>query len=82
MEALAGGADVVITGRIGDPAMFLGPLVHEFGWAMDDWDALGRGTAVGPPARMRRTGDGRVLRRSRLQGCRRFGPARLSDRLR
>src|SRR3954453_14711973 len=47
VEALAGGADVVITGRIGDPAMFLGPLVHEFGWAMDDWDALGRGTAVG-----------------------------------
>jgi hypothetical protein len=47
VEALAGGADVVITGRIGDPALFLGPLVHEFGWAMDDWDTLGRGTAVG-----------------------------------
>src|SRR3954452_10117744 len=47
VEALASGADVVITGRIGDPALFLGPLVHEFGWAMDDWDALGRGTAVG-----------------------------------
>ena len=47
VEALAGGADVVITGRIGDPALFLGPLVHEFGWAMDDWDALGCGTAVG-----------------------------------
>lgn len=47
VEALAGGADVVITGRIGDPAMFLAPLVHEFGWAMDDWDRLGRGTLVG-----------------------------------
>ena len=46
-EALADGADVVITGRVGDPALYLGPLVHEFGWAMDDWDALGRGTAVG-----------------------------------
>src|SRR5215211_7630998 len=46
-EALAHGADVVITGRIGDPALYLGPLVHEFGWAMDDWDALGRGTLVG-----------------------------------
>ena len=46
-EALAGGADIVITGRVGDPAMFLAPLVHEFGWAMDDWDRLGRGTAVG-----------------------------------
>ena len=47
VEALAGGADVVITGRVGDPTLFLAPLVHEFGWAMDDWDALGRGTAVG-----------------------------------
>ena len=45
--ALAGGADIVITGRVGDPAMFLAPLVHAFGWAMDDWDRLGRGTAVG-----------------------------------
>ena len=80
MEALAGGADVVITGRIGDPALFLGPLVHEFGWAMDDWDALGRGTAVGPPAGMRRTSHGRLLRRSRLQGCCGSGTPRLSDR--
>jgi hypothetical protein len=46
-QALARGADVVITGRVGDPALYLGPLVHEFGWAMDDWDALGRGTLVG-----------------------------------
>ncbi|MFA5965220.1 MAG: acyclic terpene utilization AtuA family protein [Sphingomonas sp.] len=47
VEALAGGADVVITGRVGDPALFLGPLIHEFGWSMDDWDLLGRGTVVG-----------------------------------
>lgn len=47
VEALAGGADVVITGRVGDPAMFLAPLVHAFGWAMDDWVRLGRGTLVG-----------------------------------
>ncbi len=47
VEALAGGADIVITGRVGDPALFLAPLVHEFGWAMDDWDRLGRGTLVG-----------------------------------
>jgi hypothetical protein len=46
-DALDGGADVVITGRAADPALFLGPLLHEFGWAMDDWDALGRGTVVG-----------------------------------
>ncbi len=47
VEALAGGADIVITGRVGDPALFLAPLVHEFGWAMDDWERLGRGTLVG-----------------------------------
>ncbi len=47
VEALAGGADVVVTGRVGDPAMFLAPLVHAFGWAMDDWHRLGRGTLVG-----------------------------------
>jgi hypothetical protein len=46
-DALAQGADIVITGRAADPALFLGPLVHEFGWAMDDWDALGHGTLVG-----------------------------------
>ncbi len=47
VEALAAGADVVITGRVADPALFLAPLVHEFGWAMDDWRKLGIGTAVG-----------------------------------
>ena len=47
VQALRGGADVVITGRVGDPALFLAPLIHEFGWAMDDWDRLGRGTVVG-----------------------------------
>lgn len=47
VEALRGGADIIITGRVGDPAMFLAPLIHEFGWAMDDWTRLGRGTLVG-----------------------------------
>jgi Acyclic terpene utilisation family protein AtuA len=46
-QALAAGADIVITGRAADPAMFLGALVHAFGWSMEDWDALGRGTVVG-----------------------------------
>ena len=47
VRALAKGADVVITGRVSDPALFLAPLVYEFGWAMDDWDVLGKGTLVG-----------------------------------
>jgi hypothetical protein len=47
VEALGQGADIVITGRVGDPALFLGPLIHEFGWRFDDWTRLGRGTVVG-----------------------------------
>jgi len=47
VEALASGADVVICGRVADPALFLGPLIHEFGWCMDDWDRLGQGTVIG-----------------------------------
>jgi hypothetical protein len=47
VEALAAGADVVVTGRAADPALFLGPLIHEFGWAFDDWTRLGAGTVVG-----------------------------------
>jgi hypothetical protein len=46
-EALRTGAQVVITGRAADPALFLGPLVHEFGWSMTDWPLLGQGTVVG-----------------------------------
>jgi hypothetical protein len=47
VEALGAGADVVVTGRAADPALFLAPLVHELGWSMDDWTRLGRGTLVG-----------------------------------
>ena len=47
VAALAEGADVVVTGRAADPALFLAPQVHELGWAADDWERLGRGTLVG-----------------------------------
>jgi hypothetical protein len=47
VDALAAGADVVITGRVADAALFLAPLVHEHGWAWDDWDRLAAGTLVG-----------------------------------
>jgi hypothetical protein len=47
VSALAQGADVVITGRAADPSLFLAPLVHEFGWAMDDWPLLGKGVLAG-----------------------------------
>ena len=40
-------ADVVITGRVADPSLFLAPIVAEYGWARDDWQRLGQGTMVG-----------------------------------
>jgi Acyclic terpene utilisation family protein AtuA len=46
-EALSAGADIVITGRASDPALFLAPMIHAFGWAMDDWTLLGKGTVAG-----------------------------------
>lgn len=46
-QALRDGADVVITGRASDPALFLAPMIDAFGWAMDDWAMLGRGTVAG-----------------------------------
>ena len=46
-RALAEGADVVITGRCVDSAVTLGPLIHEFGWTMDDYDRLSAGTMAG-----------------------------------
>jgi Acyclic terpene utilisation family protein AtuA len=47
VEALEAGADIVITGRASDPALFLAPMIHAFGWAMDDWNRLGQGTVAG-----------------------------------
>ena len=82
VEALAGGADVVITGRVGDPALFLGPLVHEFGWAMDDWDALGRGTAVGHLLECAGQVTGGYFADPGYKDVAGSGPARLSDRRR
>jgi Acyclic terpene utilisation family protein AtuA len=46
-QALREGADIVITGRASDPALFLAPMIHAFGWAMDDWNLLGQGTVAG-----------------------------------
>ena len=47
IDALKEGADVVITGRIGDSSMYVGPLQFEFGWQDDDWDSLARAIIVG-----------------------------------
>jgi len=46
-EALRQGCDVVITGRVVDSALILGPLIHEFGWKPNDYDRLAAGTLAG-----------------------------------
>lgn len=47
VEALRQGGQVVITGRVTDTGLTLGPLFHEFGWAPDDWDKVAAGTVAG-----------------------------------
>jgi hypothetical protein len=45
--ALDRGADIVVTGRLVNSALALGPLVHVFKWRWDDWDWLAAGTLAG-----------------------------------
>ena len=47
VEALHRGAQVVITGRVTDTGLTLGPLMHAFGWAADAWDRIAAGTVAG-----------------------------------
>jgi hypothetical protein len=47
LDALSTKADVILTGRVADPALFLAPLMHEFGWALGDFGLLGQGTVIG-----------------------------------
>jgi hypothetical protein len=47
LEALQSEADIILTGRVADPALFLAPLIHEFRWPLDNWNLLGQGTVVG-----------------------------------
>lgn len=47
VEALRQGAQIIITGRTTDTGLTLAPMIHEFGWSMDDWDKLAAGTVAG-----------------------------------
>ncbi len=47
VAALGGDADVVVTGRVTDTGLTLGPIFHEFGWSPDDWDKVAAGTVAG-----------------------------------
>ncbi|MCO5092916.1 acyclic terpene utilization AtuA family protein [Bosea sp. (in: a-proteobacteria)] len=46
-QALAGGADIVLTQRAGDSEQFLAPMMHEFGWTGQDWDKIACGLGIG-----------------------------------
>jgi hypothetical protein len=46
-ECLAQGGQIVIAGRVTDTGLTLGPMIHEFKWAPDDWDRLAAGTIAG-----------------------------------
>ena len=47
VEALRGGADIVVTGRVTDTGLTLAPMMHAFGWQPDAWDLLAAGTVAG-----------------------------------
>ena len=47
VDALKGGAQIIVTGRCTDTGISLAPMIHEFGWAADDWDKLSAGTIAG-----------------------------------
>jgi hypothetical protein len=47
VEALGRGADVVVTGRLADAALTYAPMVHEFGWSLDDHDLVAAGVVAG-----------------------------------
>jgi hypothetical protein len=46
-QALSQGAQIIIAGRVTDTGLSLGPMIHEFNWARDDWDRLAAGTIAG-----------------------------------
>ena len=71
---LATGASIVITGRVADPSLFLGPAMHHYGWRYDDWPRLAAGMAAGHLLECSCAGQRRLLRRSGQEGGRRSRP--------
>jgi hypothetical protein len=47
VEALGRGANIIVTGRVTDTGLTLGPIIHEFGWKDSDWNRLASGTVAG-----------------------------------
>ncbi len=47
LSALQADTQIIITGRVADPSLFLAPMIHEFGWTTNDYDLMGKGTVIG-----------------------------------
>jgi len=47
VKALEAGCQIIVTGRVTDTGLTLAPMIHEFGWAMDDWDKMAAGIVAG-----------------------------------
>jgi hypothetical protein len=47
VQGLKGRADIIITGRVADPSLFLAPMIFEFGWSTTNYDLMGKGTVIG-----------------------------------
>lgn len=47
LPAIQTGADIIITGRVADPSLFLAPMIDHYGWSLDDYETLGQGTVIG-----------------------------------
>ncbi|HEU4332652.1 MAG TPA: acyclic terpene utilization AtuA family protein [Lapillicoccus sp.] len=47
VDCLREDAQITVGGRLADPSLFVGPICHELGWSLDDWDAVGHATMVG-----------------------------------
>ncbi|WP_111671916.1 acyclic terpene utilization AtuA family protein [Algoriphagus litoralis] len=47
LPALATDAQIILTGRVADPSLFLAPMIHEFNWDIHDFDLMGKGTVIG-----------------------------------
>ncbi|MFC0271751.1 acyclic terpene utilization AtuA family protein [Metabacillus herbersteinensis] len=47
LPALKTEADIIITGRVADPSLFLAPIIHYYGWSIDDYEKIGQGTVIG-----------------------------------
>lgn len=47
LPAIESGAQIILTGRVADPSLFLAPMIHEFGWNLEDFEKMGQGTVIG-----------------------------------